>query len=116
MRELQRDMGLSMIFIAHDLSMIKYISDLTMEMYLGRHMEQAAAIELVRMPRQPYPQALIASVLIPDPKLEKARHRPVLQGELPPPLAPPTGCVYRTRCPKGTDCLYARKTDTFRKS
>lgn len=100
LRSLQRDLGLSMIFIAHDLSVVKHISDRTMVMYLGRQMEQTDAHTLVRNPRHPYTQALIASVPIPDPKLEKARQRPVLQGELPSPLAPPSGCVFRNRCPR----------------
>ncbi len=98
--ELQRDMGLSMIFIAHDLSVVKHISDQIIVMYLGRQMEMAAAETLTTRPEHPYSQALISSVPIPDPALEKARVRPILEGELPSPLAPPSGCVFRTRCPK----------------
>ena len=100
LRELQRDMGLSMIFIAHDLSVVKHISDRTLVLYLGRVMETADSRKLTTMPEHPYSQALISSVPIPDPVLEKARPRPILEGELPSPLAPPSGCVFRTRCPK----------------
>lgn len=98
--ELQRNMGLSMIFIAHDLSVVKHISDRIVVMYLGRQMETATADKLTTVPEHPYTQALISSVPIPDPVLEKARVRPILEGELPSPLAPPSGCVFRTRCPK----------------
>ncbi len=107
--ELQRDMGLSMIFIAHDLSVVKHISDRTLVLYLGRVMETADSHKLTTAPEHPYSQALIASVPIPDPVLERARPRPILEGELPSPLAPPSGCVFRTRCPKvQPSCAEAR--------
>ena len=107
--ELQRDLGLLMIFIAHDLSAVKHISDRIVVMYLGRQMETASAQKLTTAPEHSYTQALISSVPIPDPTLEKARVRPILEGELPSPLAPPSGCVFRTRCPKVQDvCAHDR--------
>jgi oligopeptide transport system ATP-binding protein len=111
LRELQRDLGLSMIFIAHDLSVVKHVSDRIVVMYLGRLMETASAKTLTSHPAHPYTQALIASVPIPDPVLEKARHRPILQGELPSPINPPSGCVFRTRCPKARRVCADRRPD-----
>ena len=88
---------------------VKHISDRTLVLYLGRVMETADSYKLTTLPEHPYVQALIASVPIPDPVLERARSRPILEGELPSPLAPPSGCVFRTRCPKAqASCAGAR--------
>ena len=99
LKELQRDLGLSLIFIAHDLSVVKHISDRIAVMYLGRLMETAPAKTLIREPFHPYTRALVASVPIPDPEAERARTSAPISGELPSPISPPSGCVFRTRCP-----------------
>ncbi len=100
LKELQAELGLSLIFIAHDLSVVKHISSRIAVLYLGRLMETAPAKELIEHPMHPYTQALVSSVPIPDPDAESNRQAQSLSGELPSPIHPPSGCVFRTRCPK----------------
>ncbi|TQS72509.1 ATP-binding cassette domain-containing protein [Rhodobacteraceae bacterium] len=100
LEELRRDLGLTIIFIAHDLSVVKHLSDDVMVLYLGRIMEKAGSDELFADPRHPYTQALLSAVPIPDPKVERTKKVVPLEGDLPSPMRPPEGCVFRTRCPK----------------
>ncbi|MGM8213795.1 ABC transporter ATP-binding protein [Virgibacillus sp. W0430] len=99
LQKLQAEKGLTYLFIAHDLSMVKHISNRIGVMYLGNLLEQANSKALYDNPLHPYTQALLSAIPIPDPDLEKSRERILLKGEIPSPINPPSGCVFRTRCP-----------------
>lgn len=97
--DLQKEMGLSLLFIAHDLAVVRHISDEVLVMYLGKAMEHASRDDLYQAPQHPYTRALIDAVPVPDPDTERNKDITLLSGELPSPLSPPSGCVFRTRCP-----------------
>ena len=105
--DLQDDFGLSYMFIAHDLGVVRHVSDRIAVMYLGKVMELSPAKELYTKPIHPYTEALLSAIPIPDPKENRARERTVISGEPPNPIEPPPGCRFHTRCPRATDVCKA---------
>ena len=101
MLDLQRDLALSYLFIAHDLAVVKHVSDRIAIMYLGKIVEVGGADEVNDNPKHPYTKALISAIPVPDPRAE--REAQVLEGDVPSPIDPPSGCAFHTRCPSVQD-------------
>lgn len=103
LKNIQKELGLSYLFIAHDLSMVKHISDRIGVMYLGHMVEMGPGNDVYHRPLHPYTTALLSAIPIPDPDVAKAKSRIILEGEIPSPINPPAGCPFCTRCPKATE-------------
>ncbi len=103
LENIQKEMGLSYLFIAHDLSMVKHISDKIGVMYLGHMVEVGNSNDIYHRPLHPYTVALLSAIPIPDPDTAKSKQRIILEGEIPSPINPPAGCPFATRCPKATE-------------
>lgn len=103
LRALQKKLGLTYLFIAHDLNMVKYISDRVAVMYLGTMVELSESKEIYDHPMHPYTQALLSAIPIPDPDVERNKKRIILEGDVPSPINSPKGCTFCTRCPKAMD-------------
>ena len=111
LKSLQKNIGLTYLFIAHDLRIVKYLSTRVAVMYLGQIMELGPTHRLYEKPLHPYTQALFSSIPIPDPQVERSRKRIVLRGEVPSPLNPPKGCPFATRCPHATPTCHFVKPE-----
>ncbi|GGG09268.1 MULTISPECIES: ABC transporter ATP-binding protein [Cysteiniphilum] len=113
LKELQQTLGLTILFIAHNLSVVKHISDRIMVMYLGNLMEVGESKALCDHPTHPYTKALLSAVPLPDPVLERAKKIQILEGDLPSPINPPSGCVFRTRCPLADEACAKDKPQLY---
>jgi oligopeptide transport system ATP-binding protein len=114
LQDLQGEFGLTYLFVAHNLSVVKHISDRVAVMYLGRIVELAPSTKLYKMPLHPYTQALLSAIPVPDPKVESRRKRIILEGDVPSPINPPKGCNFHPRCWKAQD-ICRRETPPLEK-
>jgi peptide/nickel transport system ATP-binding protein/oligopeptide transport system ATP-binding protein len=103
LRDLQRELGVTLVFIAHDLSVVRHMCDRVAVMYLGKLVERADAETLYARPRHPYTGALLSAVPVPDPAVAARKHRQLLVGDVPSPTNPPVACRFHTRCPKARE-------------